>query len=87
MEGYEAGSVTVEVDGELISVKIDPYYGPQPYRVGGHPPGPNDSILLPIESTENGIGAARAFKTERFEAVRADFDGVLNGFSLVFSCF
>ena len=56
MDGYEASQVTVEVDGEAISVKIDPYYGPQPYRVGGHPPGPNDSIELPMDATENGLG-------------------------------
>mmetsp|Transcript_19095 Transcript_19095/g.42164 ORF Transcript_19095/g.42164 Transcript_19095/m.42164 type:complete len:123 (+) Transcript_19095:51-419(+) len=53
---YAGGStVTVDVDGTLVPVKIDAYYGPQPTRVGGQDAGPNDNLPLPIFATENGI--------------------------------
>eukprot|EP00434_Breviolum_minutum_P011125 symbB.v1.2.009813.t1/scaffold627.1/size179893/5 len=49
---YASGTVTVDVDGALIPVKIDPYYGPQPVRVGGQDPGPNDNLPLPVFADE-----------------------------------
>eukprot|EP00913_Durusdinium_trenchii_P026564 g24922.t1 len=54
---YEGLSlVTVELaawEGDRIPVKIDPVYGPQPYKVGGAEPGPHDSVRLPMMAGEN----------------------------------
>mmetsp|Transcript_33409 Transcript_33409/g.59199 ORF Transcript_33409/g.59199 Transcript_33409/m.59199 type:complete len:127 (-) Transcript_33409:39-419(-) len=46
-------TVTVDIDGTDVVVKIDPYYGPQPTKVGGTPPGPNDCYQLPMNADEN----------------------------------
>mmetsp|Transcript_26461 Transcript_26461/g.63129 ORF Transcript_26461/g.63129 Transcript_26461/m.63129 type:complete len:123 (-) Transcript_26461:37-405(-) len=46
-------TVTVDVDGVPVLVKIDPFYGPQPIRVGGTEPGANDSYQNPWGNLEN----------------------------------
>ncbi|CAE7647048.1 unnamed protein product, partial [Symbiodinium pilosum] len=46
-------SVTIDIDGEPIVVKIDSVYGPQPTKVGGVTPGPNDYFQLPMNANEH----------------------------------
>mmetsp|Transcript_124433 Transcript_124433/g.175582 ORF Transcript_124433/g.175582 Transcript_124433/m.175582 type:complete len:120 (-) Transcript_124433:44-403(-) len=46
-DGISERHVTVEVDGEMEEVEIDPKEGPKIWKPDGTPPGPNDFHKLP----------------------------------------
>ena len=46
-DGIKESVVTVDVDGEMVQVEIDPKNGPKVLKVDGSAPGPNDFFKLP----------------------------------------